>query len=65
MFVAVNMVGREDNDKGYPRRFLKTLRELRQRYSGVRLSIHAGEVDEPNSHVRDTLLLGCRSHRSR
>jgi len=24
----------------------------------VQLSIHAGEVDEPNYHVRDTLLLG-------
>ena len=56
--VAVNMVGREDNDKGYPLRFLPVLRELRQRYDGVRLSIHAGEVDEPNRHVRDTLLLG-------
>ena len=52
------MVGREDNDKGYPARFLPTLRELRQQYGGVRLSIHAGEVDEPNAHVRDTLLLG-------
>ena len=58
LFVAVNMVGREDNDKGYPARFLSTLRELRHRYSGVQLSIHAGEVDEPNFHVRDTLLLG-------
>jgi len=58
LFVAVNMVGREDNDKGHPRRFLSTLRELRQRYGGVKLSIHAGEVDEPNSHVRETLLLG-------
>ena len=58
LLVAVNMVGREDNDKGYPARFLATLRELRQQYSGVRLSIHAGEVDEPNAHVRDTLLLG-------
>jgi adenosine deaminase CECR1 len=58
LLVAVNMVGREDNDKGYPARFLPTLRELRQHYSGVRLSIHAGEVDEPNEHVRDTLLLG-------
>ena len=57
-FVAVNMVGREDNDKGYPLRFLATLRELRRVHSGVRLSIHAGEVDEPNQHVRDTLLLG-------
>ena len=58
LLVAVNMVGREDNDKGYPARFLPTLRELRQQYGGVRLSIHAGEVDEPNEHVRDTLLLG-------
>lgn len=58
LFVAVNMVGREDNDKGYPLRFLDTLRELRQKHHGVRLSIHAGEVDEPNSHVSDTLLLG-------
>ena len=58
IFVGVNMVGREDNDKGYPLRFLSTLRDLRRQYSGVRLSIHAGEVDEPNSHVRDTLLLG-------
>jgi adenosine deaminase CECR1 len=56
--VAVNMVGREDNDKGYPLRFLETLRGLRRSHSGVRLSIHAGEVDEPNHHVRDTLLLG-------
>jgi len=58
LYVGVNMVGREDNDKGYPLRFLKTLRELRHKFHGVHLSIHAGEVDEPNYHVRDTLLLG-------
>jgi adenosine deaminase CECR1 len=58
IFVAVNMVGREDNDKGHPLRFLETTRELRRQYGDVRLSIHAGEVDEPNFHVRDTLLLG-------
>jgi adenosine deaminase CECR1 len=52
------MVGREDNDKGYPLRFLPTLRELRHHYPDIKLSIHAGEVDEPNSHIRDTLLLG-------
>lgn len=57
-FVGVNMVGREDNDKGYPLRFLETYRTLRKQLSGVHLSIHAGEVDEPNSHIRDTLLLG-------
>ncbi len=58
LFVAVNMVGREDNDKGYPLRFLPTLRDLRRTYHNVHLTIHAGEVDEPNSHVKDTLLLG-------
>jgi adenosine deaminase CECR1 len=58
VFVGVNFVGREDNDQGYPLRFLPTMRDLRRQYSGVNLSIHAGEVDEPNSHVRDTLLLG-------
>lgn len=58
ILVGLNIVGREDNDKGYPLRFLKTFRELRQSIPAVKLSIHAGEVDEPNFHVRDTLLLG-------
>lgn len=58
LWVGVNFVGREDNDKGHPLRFLDTLRDLRRHHHGVRLSIHAGEVDEPNHHVRDTLLLG-------
>jgi adenosine deaminase CECR1 len=58
LYVGVNMVGREDDDKGYPLRFLPTLRELRHRYPDINLSIHAGEVDEPNHHIRDTLLLG-------
>ena len=57
-WVALNMVGREDDDKGHPLRFLETLRKLRQQDGSVKLSIHAGEVDEPNYHVRDTLLLG-------
>ena len=58
IYVGINMVGREDNDKGYPLRFLSTLRKLRQRIPNIPLAIHAGEVDEPNFHVRDTLLLG-------
>jgi len=60
LFVGVNMVGREDNDKGYPLRFLSTLRELRHKYPDINLSIHAGEVDEPNFHIKDTLLLGAK-----
>ena len=56
--VAINFAGREDNDKGHPLRFLETLRDLRREHSGVRLSIHAGEVDAPSRVVRETLLLG-------
>jgi len=59
-WVSVNLVGREDNDKGYPLRFLDTFRRMRQRFHGVSLAIHGGEVDEPNRHVRETLLLGAR-----
>ena len=60
LYVGVNMVGREDNGKGYPLRFLPVLRELRHKYPDINLSIHAGEVDEPSHHVRDTLLLGAQ-----
>ncbi|HSF16222.1 MAG TPA: adenosine deaminase [Vicinamibacteria bacterium] len=58
LWVSVNLVGREDNDKGHPLRFLDTFREMRRRYPRIGLAIHGGEVDEPNQHVRDTLLLG-------
>ena len=57
-WVGVNFAGREDRQKGFPLRFLKTLRQMRRQYSGIGLSIHAGETDEPDRHVRDTLLLG-------
>ena len=60
LYVGVNMVGREDDEKGYPLRFLPVLRELRHKYPDINLSIHAGESDEPNFHVRDTLLLGAQ-----
>jgi len=58
LFVGVHFAGREDNDKGYPLRFLPTIRQLRHKYPEINLSIHAGEVDEPNQHIKDTLLLG-------
>ncbi|NKF24755.1 adenosine deaminase family protein [Solimonas marina] len=58
LYVGINMVGREDNQKGYPLRFLSTLRDLRKHYPDIHLSIHAGEQDEPSNHIRDTLLLG-------
>jgi adenosine deaminase CECR1 len=60
LYVGINMVGREDNGKGYPLRFLPVLREMRHRYPDINLSIHAGETDEPDHHIRDTLLLGAQ-----
>ncbi len=57
-WVGVNMAGREDRQIGRPARFLATYRQLRRTYSGVNLSIHAGETDEADHHVRETLLLG-------
>lgn len=59
LYVGINLVGREDDDTGHPLRFLQTFRQLRQKLN-IPLSIHGGEVDEPNFHVRDTLLLGAR-----
>ncbi len=58
LWVGVNMVGREDNDKGYALRFLETARKLRRTYPGVHLSIHAGESSAPGRQIHDTLLVG-------
>jgi adenosine deaminase CECR1 len=58
LWVGLNMAGIEENDKGNPSRFLATYRELRRQIPAVALSIHAGEMDGPDAHVRDTLLLG-------
>ncbi|HEY0862570.1 MAG TPA: hypothetical protein VGD97_00565 [Lacunisphaera sp.] len=58
LWVGLNMVGIEENGHGYPARFLETFRRLRVRYPTLALSIHAGEMDGPDSHIRDTLLLG-------
>lgn len=57
-WVGINMAGREDNDKGYPLRFLEPFREMRRRYPRIPLTLHAGEVDSPGTQVRDTLQLG-------
>ena len=58
LWVGINMAGIEENDKGNPARFLEKFRELRRLYPTLLLSIHAGEMDGPDRHVRDTLLLG-------
>ncbi len=58
LWVGLNMAGIEENGHGYPRRFLDTYRRLRAIYPTLQLSIHAGEMDGNDSHIRDTLLLG-------
>ncbi len=58
LWVAVNMAGIEENNKGHPSRFLAKYRELRRTHPALALSIHAGEMDAADSHIRDTLLLG-------
>jgi adenosine deaminase CECR1 len=58
LWVGLNMAGLEENGYGYPSRFLDTFRRMRARYPTLSLSIHAGEMDGPDTHVRDTLLLG-------
>ena len=58
LWVGLNMAGIEENGYGYPSRFLETFRRMRSRYPTLALSIHAGEMDGPDRHVRDTLLLG-------
>jgi adenosine deaminase CECR1 len=60
LWVGINAAGREDNDKGYALRMLNAFREARRRYSGIPMSIHAGEKDSPGHEVRDTLILGAR-----
>ena len=58
LWVGLNMAGIEENGYGYPSRFLDTFRKLRSEYPTLALSIHAGEMDGPDHHIRDTLLLG-------
>lgn len=58
LWVGLNLVGIEERGPGHPRRFLETFRELRRGHPAVPLAIHAGEMDGPDFHVRDTLLLG-------
>ncbi len=58
LWVGINMAGIEENGFGYPARFLATYRQLRAKYPTLPLSIHGGEMDGNDSHIRDTLLLG-------
>ena len=58
LFVGINLAGREDNGKGQAARFTNVFREMQRKYPRIPLAIHAGESDEANANIRDTLLLG-------
>ncbi|CAD5280763.1 Adenosine deaminase [Alteromonas sp. 38] len=58
LYVGINLVGREDDMNGQPKRFASTLRKLRAKYPKVSLAFHAGESETADTNVRDTLLLG-------
>jgi len=58
LWVAVNMVGREDNPLGQPIRFAKTMTKMQKRYPEVRASIHAGESALADTNIADTLAMG-------
>jgi len=57
-WVGINMAGREDDNRGHPRRFTHVYDEMLRRHAGVGIAIHAGEAEKPDSHIRDTLRLG-------
>lgn len=58
LFVGLNLAGREDNGKGQAARFTEVFREMQRKFPRIPLAIHAGESDEANTNIRDTLLLG-------
>jgi adenosine deaminase CECR1 len=58
LWVGVDMAGREDNNKGHPRRFTAVFDELLRRYPEIPISIHAGEAEKADSHIFDSLRLG-------
>jgi len=58
LWAGVNLVGREDNPAGRPARFVSVIGDLRQKYPEVLLSLHAGESEERDQSVAETLALG-------
>src|SRR5262249_14120572 len=58
LWKGLNLVGREDDPRGAPRRFGALFKEMTARYPKVNVSLHAGESASPNSHVADSIRLG-------
>lgn len=60
LWVGLDMAGREDDNRGHPRRFTAVFDELHRRYPELNISIHAGEAEKPDRNIFDSLRLGAR-----
>lgn len=58
LWVGIDMAGREDDNRGFPKRFTRVFDDMLRKYPKVPISIHAGEAEKPDSHIFDTLRLG-------
>jgi adenosine deaminase CECR1 len=60
LYVGVNIVGSEQDDKGAPLRFLSVFRKMQRTHPGVGITLHAGEgiPTNNNKHVMESLVLG-------
>ncbi len=60
LWVGLDMAGREDDNRGYPRRFTEVFDRLLRRYPEVNISIHAGEAEKADRNIFESLRLGAR-----
>jgi len=58
LWVGTNLVGREDDERGRPARFVKRMADLRRKYPDVLLSLHAGESSTRDTNIRESIALG-------
>jgi adenosine deaminase CECR1 len=60
LYVGVNIVGSEQDDRGSPTRFLNVFRKMQRIHPGVGITLHAGEgiPTNENKHVMECLVLG-------
>jgi len=58
LFVGIDMAGREDDNRGYARRFKNVYDRMWRQYSGIGFSMHAGEAEKHDTQIFDTLRLG-------
>jgi len=58
LWVGIDMAGREDDNRGFPKRFTEVFDRMHAKYPDTPISIHAGEAEKPDSHIFDTLRLG-------